>query len=150
LAEKETSAVCLSALADLGCRPPSNHLVLFCLKKALLGTSSLLGAAAGTRVDAMFLKIPAVRKFVERLLMLNRQERDREKLRKLLHAELTGSSPTAPPVDLLVPLEVTNALYQKKRLDDLGNEYKEHIEALQQAIASMLADIERDDREPRL
>ena len=36
----------LDALKEVGCKPPANHLVLWCLDKAVLGATSWLGQAA--------------------------------------------------------------------------------------------------------
>jgi hypothetical protein len=60
LGEPEVKGRFLSALTAAGRGPPVNHLVFWCLNKAMLGTASLLGRAAASRITELAARIPAL------------------------------------------------------------------------------------------
>jgi len=151
LQEPEVKSACLDTLASIGCRPPTNRLVFFCMSKATLGAGSLLGTAAASRLEQLLLRIPYVRKFFLSLIALNKQGHDREKLRALLLNELRqGSPPRAGELDVVTPLEVVTALYQKQKLEGLTEEFGQLFDGLRSAVESMLADIDERENEPVL
>src|SRR5262245_23702173 len=77
-----------AALADIGVRAPANHLIYFCVEKLTLGVGSVLGAAAASRIEEVLRRIPATRKLLDKVAMLDRQESDKDRLRELLLNEL--------------------------------------------------------------
>jgi hypothetical protein len=103
LRNPEVKRALLEALSHLGCRPPANHLVFFCLDKAMLGVGSLLGKAATSRLDELLMRIPAVR--------TGNPQLDLERLLRFLAAVAMQAAPArAPPLPPCWSLLSTTAL----------------------------------------
>jgi len=150
--EPRIRSALLRGLAAVGIRLPSGLLLLYGLDKVLLGSSSFLGAAAASRLDELFRRVPPIRAVFEKLAAINRQERDRDKLRELLLAQLEVLPAGHQPFDAdeATSLDVLTPLYQFRKLEGLSVEFRELFEGLQIAVRSRLEEIDAQHYEPQL
>lgn len=151
LKQPEVRQACAAGLEAIGCRAPANHLVLFCFEKVLVGASGLLGAAAASRLEELGQRLPIVRDLLSRIMALDRQEQDRDRLKdRLLEtlAELGVDRETS--VNRGSGLDVLTAIYNQRKLEALDARFDGMLEGMRDGVASMLADIDRTRNEPAL
>ncbi|MCA8899836.1 MAG: ATP-binding protein, partial [Hyphomonas sp.] len=148
--QPEVRSYCLTGLEGAGCKPPSNHLLFFCLRKAV-------GAAAGfgqgvfrTRLAAMVDNNPKIAGFLQTLLNLNRQARDRNHLKTLLLNEMPPAEAGQIQADEAMSLEVITALYNRQAIAGLSGEFETLVSGLREDLRDDLAALFADFTEPNL
>ena len=138
LKDPEVRAVCLEALRNVGCKPPSDRIVLAILEKAIQGTASFLGSAFQSRLQEFLSKQPAIRSVLEKIERLNRQSSDQGALKARMLADLgsTDRTTVGPKVDEATEFEILLALHQGSRLDVLDANVNELFQGLQSDLQS--------------
>jgi hypothetical protein len=146
LSEPEIKNACLAHLDELGCRAPKNHLLLFALVKLAGPAFKFAGQAISSNIVGWLQTSPKVAKFLSALAHLCRVERDKEKLKDLLKAELLGNATPQTPltVDEGTALNVVQALHSRRQIAGLGEDMRGLFDALSGAIATLTEKVDVD------
>ena len=148
--QPDIRSACLKELEGAGCRPPSNHLVFFCLRKALGGAASFGEGAIRSRLIAFMDTNPIISGFVSRLARLNRQARDRNDLKNLLLGEMPPAGQNEPQPDEAMSLDVITALYNRQAIAGLGDQFETLLAGLRDDLRADLETAFANFTEPNL
>ncbi len=136
----EVRGACLSALEEIGCRPPGNHVVLFALEKLARAGGLLLSDAMLSRVAATLLRNGKSRAFILRIQGLNATAQSENALKEALLNDLAhGNGPERDfKADAAAAWQVVAAAHTRAALDGLDADLADLKDGLYDALIGAL------------
>ena len=115
LDDKDFKHACLKELAEVGCRPPANHVFLFCGRKLASAAEGFLSETLKSKFIDILESNPAIAGVLRRINNLKSAEKDKNTLKQKLLADLNASpaDDEALLADMTTELEVVTALHTR-------------------------------------
>ncbi|MDH4412908.1 MAG: hypothetical protein QE484_06345 [Rhizobium sp.] len=148
LDDKDIKHACLKELAEVGCRPPANHVVWFCVRKLASSAEGFLSETLKSKLIDILEASPAIAGVLRRISNLKSAEKDKNTLKQRLLEDLNVSpaDDEAMLADMTTELEVVTALHTRSTLQGISGQ----IADLAKEIGATLETVLRDMTEPRL
>jgi hypothetical protein len=144
LEDGEVKKFALQCLVDVGCKPPTHHVVLFTLTKLSTGIVGVLGGPLAKWLGERLMALPALKGFLERLESVTKGGAAKANALAMMRAQLNLADGTEPPDE--ADFDVVQALFAQKRFDDMDGQFA----LIQQAIAAQIAKQTSDNTAPVL